>query len=89
MSRRRVAHRAHQPLRTTTEQVEDKADGSWYVRQLRGSGAAKDYRCPGCAQLIRPATPHIVAWPVQKALLSEAAIDERRHWHTACWARKH
>lgn len=89
MSRRRVAHRAHTPLRATTEQVEEKSDGAWHVRQLRGSGAAKDYRCPGCAQLIRPATPHVVAWPVQKALLSEAAIDERRHWHTACWARKH
>jgi len=31
----------------------------------------------------------VVAWPVEKALLSAEAIDERRHWHTACWSRKH
>jgi hypothetical protein len=89
MPRRRVAPRPATPLRTPSEQLESKADGDWYVRQLRGSGAAKTYRCPGCAQLIRPATPHVVVWPVEKALLSEAAIDERRHWHTPCWKRKH
>ncbi|MEJ7635141.1 hypothetical protein [Aeromicrobium sp.] len=89
MPRRRVAQRTGPALRTHTEQIVTKADGAWYVRQIRGSGAGKDYRCPGCAQVIRPVTAHLVAWPVQKALLSEAAIDERRHWHTACWARKH
>jgi hypothetical protein len=89
MPRRRVPPRAAPPLRTSTEHVEAKSDGSWHVRQLRGSGAGKEYRCPGCSQLIRPATPHVVAWPVEKALLSDAAIDERRHWHTACWTRKH
>lgn len=89
MPRRRVVQRTTRPPLTRTEQVDTKADGSWYVRQIRGSGAAKDYRCPGCAQLIRPATPHVVVWPVEKSLLSEAAIDERRHWHRACWARKH
>jgi hypothetical protein len=89
MSRRRAAARATPAFRTPSEQLVVKADGSWYVRQIRGSGAAKDYRCPGCGQLIRPATPHVVVWPVQKALLSEAAIDERRHWHTPCWTRKH
>jgi hypothetical protein len=29
--------------------------------------------------VIPPATPHVVAWP------SDIGIDERRHWHTACW----
>ncbi|MGA8987936.1 hypothetical protein [Aeromicrobium sp.] len=88
MSRRRVAQRAA-PMRAPTEQVVSKADGAWNIRPIRGSGSAKEYRCPGCAQPIRPGTAHLVAWPVEKALLSAAAIDERRHWHTACWARKH
>jgi hypothetical protein len=35
------------------------------------------------------ATPHLVVWPVEKALLSADAMDERRHWHAACWERKH
>ena len=89
MSRRRVTPRAAHTPRRPTEQIALKADGSWYVRPLRGSSAAKDYRCPGCHQLIRPATPHVVVWPVEKALLSEAAIDERRHWHSPCWTRRH
>ena len=76
------------PLRAAAEQQERKADGEWFVRPMRGS-STKDYRCPGCSQLIGRGTGHVLAWPVEKALLSESAIDERRHWHTACWARKH
>jgi hypothetical protein len=87
MSRRRVAPRSAPTRRP--DSVEDKADGSWYVRPLRGSSSSKTYRCPGCDQVIRPATPHVVVWPVEKALLSESAIDERRHWHSACWSRRH
>ena len=34
------------------------------------------------------ATPHVVVWPVEKALLSKDALEERRHWHTACWERR-
>ncbi|MET0952810.1 MAG: hypothetical protein ABWX57_05960 [Aeromicrobium sp.] len=88
MPRRRVARPVPAPLRSPPEQHEHKADGEWVVRTTRGS-STKDYRCPGCAQLIARGRAHVVAWPVEKALLSEAAIDDRRHWHTACWARKH
>jgi hypothetical protein len=88
MPRRRVARPTAPPLRVSTEVQERKADGEWFVRLTRGS-STKDYRCPGCSQLIRRGLAHPVVWPVEKALLSEAAIDERRHWHTACWARKH
>jgi hypothetical protein len=31
--------------------------------------------------LIPLATPHVVAW-------KEYDEDGRRHWHTACWAKK-
>jgi hypothetical protein len=88
MPRRRVARPATPPLRASPETQERKADRDWFVRPTRGS-ATKDYRCPGCSQLIGRGLTHVVAWPVEKALLSDAAIDERRHWHTACWARKH
>ncbi|MCW2782002.1 MAG: hypothetical protein JWR35_2451 [Marmoricola sp.] len=67
-------------------------DGEDYeVRSVTGSAATSSYRCPGCNQLIRPATPHIVAWPVVPSLLtsfSGTGVDERRHWHTACWQRR-
>jgi hypothetical protein len=88
MPRRRVARPTAPPLRTSTEARAHKADGDWMVRTLQGS-SIKEYRCPGCSQLIRRGLAHLVVWPVEKALLSDAAIDERRHWHTACWARKH
>jgi hypothetical protein len=61
------------------ESIEFDAHGEeWVVRRLTGSSSTKNYRCPGCDHEIRPATPHIVAWP-------RDAIDQRRHWHTPCW----
>ena len=59
--------------------VEIDADGEeWIVRHITGSSSTKTYRCPGCDQEIRPATPHVVAWLTD-------ALDGRRHWHTPCW----
>jgi hypothetical protein len=63
------------------ERVESHPDGDWLVRPITGSSSVRTYRCPGCDQEIRPATPHVVAWPV-------GALEERRHWHTACWRRR-
>ncbi|WP_448318179.1 ATP/GTP-binding protein [Streptomyces sp. CO7] len=52
----------------------------WSVRHVAGaSGAGKTYRCPGCDQPIPSGVPHVVAWP------SHAGVDDRRHWHKACW----
>ncbi|MEV6108407.1 ATP/GTP-binding protein [Streptomyces sp. NPDC051940] len=51
----------------------------WLVRQVGGAAAAKHYRCPGCDQEIPPGVPHVVVWPDQ------GDVDDRRHWHTACW----
>lgn len=47
------------------------------VREVLGS---KRYRCPYCQGPIEPGTPHLVAVPAGKA-------DERRHYHSPCWAR--
>jgi len=55
------------------------------VRSVTGSAATKAYRCPGCDQPIRPATPHTVAWPVVPSMFSSSGLDERRHWHNPCW----
>ncbi|HVB27000.1 MAG TPA: hypothetical protein VNE21_03690 [Mycobacteriales bacterium] len=64
------------------ERVESAADGDWVVRRIRGSSSWKTYRCPGCEQEIRPATPHVVAWPI------DADPGDRRHWHSPCWAAR-
>jgi hypothetical protein len=89
MSRRRATRPAQRPLRAAVERTVDKRDGQWVVRPITGATSVKTYTCPGCLTAITPATPHVVAWPVEKALLSAEAIDERRHWHTACWTRRH
>jgi hypothetical protein len=59
------------------ERVED----GQVVRQVTGMASAGPYRCPGCDQELRAGTPHVVAWP-------EGRPDDRRHWHTACWAAR-
>ena len=62
------------------EIAEQWSDGNWIVRRISGSAATKDYRCPGCDHEIKPATPHTLSY-------LERYLDERRHWHTACWER--
>ena len=57
----------------------------WVVQSVTGSAATKAYRCPGCDQEIRPATPHVVAYPAEGL----GGVDARRHWHSPCWAARH
>ena len=51
------------------------------MRVLVGNG--KEYRCPGCDQLIRSGLPHVVAWPA-----GDPDAGDRRHWHSGCWAAR-
>jgi hypothetical protein len=75
----------HLPLRSAAaHRVEIGPDGEWQVRQVTGSSATRDYRCPGCDQVVAAGTPHIVAWPAGE----HGSVDERRHWHTPCWAAR-
>jgi hypothetical protein len=69
---------------TGPEQSLDWRGEEWVVRRISGSASTKVYRCPGCDQEIRPATPHVVAWPAQAG----RGLDDRRHWHTACWSAR-
>lgn len=64
--------------------VEQHPDGEWVVQRVTGSAATKAYRCPGCDQEIRPATPHVVAFPAEDL----GGIEHRRHWHTPCWGAR-
>ncbi|MCX6421913.1 MAG: hypothetical protein NT180_06035 [Actinobacteria bacterium] len=65
-------------------EVQELPDGDWVVRRVTGAAATKAYRCPGCDQEIRPATPHTVAWPDGGA----SASEDRRHWHSPCWEKR-
>jgi hypothetical protein len=79
--RRRPDPDARPPTGLGGERREAWRGVGYAVRSVPGSGAAKAYRCPGCDQEIRPGTGHVVAWPPEDA-------DDRRHWHTACWAAR-
>ncbi|MGH3326817.1 MAG: ATP/GTP-binding protein [Streptomycetales bacterium] len=82
MSRYRRRRVSGPPVRAAggSERVEEWPDGEWIVRSVTGSATTKSYRCPGCDHEIHPATPHLVAWPAEAG-----GLDERRHWHPACW----
>lgn len=75
----------HLPLRSAAvTRRESAADGDWVVRSVPGSAAGKDYRCPGCQQVIRAGIAHVVAWPADEL----GSVTDRRHWHAACWAAR-
>ncbi|MFD5428441.1 ATP/GTP-binding protein [Streptomyces sp. NPDC127084] len=65
------------------QQTESWQGEDWWVRHVAGaSSVGKHYRCPGCDQEIPSGVPHVVAWP------ELGGVDDRRHWHKACWNAK-
>src|ERR1700756_2239973 len=87
MRRRRREHREPSPLvALSSRRVETGPDGYDYeVRPVAAARAGKAYRCPGCDHEIRSGTAHVVVWPADGR---ERGVDERRHWHTACWTHR-
>ncbi|TXK17057.1 hypothetical protein [Homoserinibacter sp. GY 40078] len=65
--------------------TEAKRDGVWNVQPQSAASAVKEYICPGCALAISPGTPHLVTWQADGMFGDEAALADRRHWHTHCW----
>jgi hypothetical protein len=75
----------HVPLRSAAfTRTESADDGEWVVRSVPGSASPRAYRCPGCDHEIPAARPHVVAWPAGEW----GTVDDRRHWHAACWAAR-
>ncbi|MEV0093328.1 ATP/GTP-binding protein [Streptomyces sp. NPDC050738] len=71
------------PDRFGLQRTESWQGEEWLVRMVSGAAAAgKRYRCPGCDQEIPSGVPHVVAWP------EYGGVDDRRHWHKACWNAK-
>lgn len=65
---------------------ESGTDGEWTVRTVRSG--TKAYTCPGCSQQIPSGTSHVVTWREDSFFGTQTALDERRHWHTSCWAAR-
>jgi hypothetical protein len=68
-------------LRASEEPVRrpggERLEEGWTVRDVGPGDRA--YRCPGCDQEV-VGVPHVVAWRHDP--------DDRRHWHTPCWAAR-
>ena len=89
MARRPSKHlRPARPLSASFARSDEKSDGRWVVRGIPEAASVKGYLCPGCNQGIGLGVSHVVVWPHQPALGANAAVDERRHWHTSCWNRR-
>ena len=63
--------------------LEEGPDGSWTVQRVTGSD--KSYTCPGCRQEVPPGTAHVVAIAQDHLFGADAALADRRHWHSGCW----
>jgi hypothetical protein len=88
MARRRTPPRRQRssPPLAASRRVEVGPDGYDYdVKAVAASRALKTYRCPGCDHEIKPNIAHVVVWPAD---LGEAAVADRRHWHTSCWSNR-
>lgn len=68
--------------------LEKHADGEWLVRSVAPAAAVKTYRCPGCRQEIPPGTAHVVTWPAEQPIGTFGGVQDRRHWHRACWTAR-
>ncbi|MCG6498615.1 ATP/GTP-binding protein [Kitasatospora sp. A2-31] len=70
------------PLGGSLRRTENYRGDDWVVQTVAGT-AGRHYRCPGCDQEIPPGVGHVVAWPMHGA-----GVDDRRHWHRACWGAR-
>ncbi|MFB9319499.1 hypothetical protein ACFF2X_18765 [Cryptosporangium minutisporangium] len=86
--RRRGRPEADRGPRDPYVPVVDTVEDGWVVRRLAGSSTGKTYRCPGCDQEVRGGTAHVVVWPEAGSWAGQASPDDRRHWHTPCWAAR-
>ena len=66
---------------TTSESF---AGRTWSVRRISGASSQRVYRCPGCQADIAVGLPHVVVWPADGL----GSLEQRRHWHTACWSAR-
>ena len=89
MGRKRQRRNKEPPApapKVSVETVVEWQGEPWVVRPIRGSSSTRSYRCPGCDQMIQPATPHTVVWP-ETAITGEgidlsqgATLLERRDY---------
>lgn len=62
-----------------------RGGSEWFVREIPSAQAEKRYLCPDCLTEIPIGQAHVVAWSAEHMFGDEAALRERRHYHSHCW----
>lgn len=89
MARRPSKHlRPVRPLSASFAGSVTRRDGAWVVQAVGAGRSVKEYTCPGCQQRVLAGSAHVVVWPHQPRVGTASAVEDRRHWHTACWSRR-
>ncbi len=81
--RRADLARPGRPVTALGERRETWRGEEYAVRGVTAAGAVKEYRCPGCDQVIRVGQAHLVAWREH-----DHEAGDRRHWHAPCWSAR-
>ncbi|SOC52759.1 hypothetical protein [Ornithinimicrobium cerasi] len=71
-------------LRRPTVTEVSYAGAVWAVRQVRPNDSGRSYRCPGCQGEVGADVAHAVVWPAE----AMQTVENRRHWHSVCWAAR-
>ncbi len=95
MTRSRRANKyqraAHQPERDVTRlayggaRKQFRRGAEWFVRDVPAHRAEKGYRCPECGTEVPAGQAHVVAWSAEHFFGDDAAVRDRRHYHSHCW----
>ncbi|MFD5599816.1 ATP/GTP-binding protein [Leucobacter sp. NPDC058333] len=64
---------------------ESRSGSEWFVRDIPGHRAEKEYACPACSTGIPVGQAHVVAWRADDFFGDEVAVRNRRHYHLHCW----
>lgn len=72
-------------LKSGFRRTEHKRGQAYTVQPISSASARKDYRCPGCGLEVSIGVAHVVVWAEDSLFGPEAAVADRRHWHTHCW----
>lgn len=82
---------AQQPPRDVTSlayggaRKESRRGSEWFVRDIPVHRAEKPYRCPACGTDVPTGQAHVVAWSADHLFGDDAAVRDRRHYHSHCW----
>lgn len=72
-------------LGNSWRRTEIKRGREWTVQPISEVNATKTYTCPGCQGEIPPGMAHVASWRNDGVLGDAADLENRRHWHNACW----